>query len=77
MIEVDHKKFSDLEKAIRDCVATASDMRGLKISHAIKDYDTNAVQNAAVMALMSLTGSWVRPNSVKFVTGAASEERTF
>ena len=67
MIEFDTDKFLDLEQAIRDCVATAMDRKGLKLAYGTKHYTKEEIQAAALIALMVLTKTWVRPKGVKFI----------
>ena len=75
MVEVDMDKFEAIEAAVADCIKTAKDLNGLKLAYGTKDYSRGEIEAAAVMALMSLTHTWVRPKGVKFVTGFGTPDK--
>jgi hypothetical protein len=64
MLQVGRDEFAKVEEALRACVPTLVNLDGLKVMP--PPIDDRKIEHAAVMALMSLFGTWVKPTSVTF-----------
>ena len=66
MREIPKPEFEALKKTLLDALAANTNVSGLRIIP--PNVSEDDLDNAACIALMSLSKDWVRPNGVQFAT---------
>lgn len=74
MIEVQSDKFDAIADAIKEALTTCATVDGHKLVHATMKYSRSELDNAATLALMSLTNSYVRPHGMQFMVGFGTDK---
>lgn len=67
MREVNSKNFDALKSALLNCLVDMTDLQGLRL--APPNVDDQQIEIAALIALVSLTRGYVRPQGLKFNVG--------